>query len=527
MRKFFPILIPFLLIAMFFTDSVSAQTKRTFYTVAEAGEITIPIVPGPDDNLVLRIRLNLEKAVVLKQIQLSLLHSFSSGDIQTINIYATGKSPDFSRDSMLFGTISNPGKTVKIPGNKKLIEGENYLWAAVTLKPGASLLGKLSIKCNQLLFDRGTIIPVQGETKTIRAGLVVRHRGYDNVNTYRIPGLATTPKGTLLGVYDIRYNNSADLQGHVDVGLSRSTDGGNTWEPMKVIMDMGTWGGLPQDQNGIGDPSILIDPARNTIWVAALWAHGMPNQRTWTASAAGMAPVETGQFMLAKSTDDGITWSEPVNITPQVKQPHWKLMFQGPGVGITMRDGTLVFPAQYIDSSNLPYSTLIYSKDGGNTWKAGTGARSNTTEAQIVELLDGSLMLNMRDNRGGSRAVAITKDLGQTWTEHASSRSALPEPICMASLVRFNFKNADGTIEPILLFSNPASTKDRNNITIKISRDEGLSWPSEYHILLDEGYGWGYSCLTQIDVYTVGILYESSKAHMLFQKIDLREVIKK
>ena len=133
-------------------------------------------------------------------------------------------------------------------------------------------------------------------------------------------------------------------------------------------------------------------------------------------------------------------------------------------------------------------------------------------------------MLNMRDNRGGSRAVSITKDLGETWTEHPSSRQALQEPVCMASLIHVDAK--DNILnKDILLFSNPNTTKGRNHITIKASLDKGLTWLPEHQLMLDEAEGWGYSCLTMIDKETVGILYESSVAHMTFQAIRLRDII--
>ena len=167
----------------------------------------------------------------------------------------------------------------------------------------------------------------------------------------------------------------------------------------------------------------------------------------------------------------------------------------------------------------------MYSKDKGKSWKLHNAARSNTTESQVVEIEPGVLMLNMRDNRGGSRAVSITRDLGMTWEEHPSNRSALPEPVCMASLLQVDAdKNCLG--KDILLFSNPNTTKYRNHITLKASLDGGITWPNEYQILLDEGEGWGYSCLTMIDEETIGILYESSVAHMTFQVIPLKEIIK-
>lgn len=118
-------------------------------------------------------------------------------------------------------------------------------------------------------------------------------------------------------------------------------------------------------------------------------------------------------------------WSEPINITEQVKDPFPHFLLQGPGRGITMHDGTLVFPIQFIDSERIPNAGVMYSKDEGVSWTIHNLARTNTTEAQVVEIEPGVLMLNMRDNRGGSRAVSITKDMGRSWTEHPSSRSLL------------------------------------------------------------------------------------------------------
>ncbi|MCL4162882.1 UNVERIFIED_CONTAM: hypothetical protein GTU68_002512, partial [Idotea baltica] len=270
-----------------------------------------------------------------------------------------------------------------------------------------------------------------------------------------------------------------------------------------------------------GDPSVLVDGKTGTIWVAAVWAHGHPGERNWWASKPGLSPHETSQFMLVKSQDDGLTWSQPINITSQIKDPKWHLLLQGPGKGITMSDGTLVFPAQFKDETEIPHATIIYSSDRGETWKIGTGAKSNTTESQVVELEDGSLMLNMRDNRGGSRSVYTTRDMGKTWKEHATSRKALPEPVCMASLIKHAYRGKE-----YLLFSNPNSTEKRENMTIKLSKDMGNTWPEPYQILLDSGAGRGYSCMTSIDEETIGILYEGSQADLVFQKIKMAELLK-
>jgi sialidase-1 len=289
---------------------------------------------------------------------------------------------------------------------------------------------------------------------------------------------------------------------------------------MRVIMDMG------HDRkwrfDGVGDPSVLVDRVTGAIWVAATWSHG---NRSWNGSGPGLEPVETGQFMLVRSDDDGLTWTKPINITRQVKDPAWRFVLQGPGKGITLGDGTLVFPAQFRSADNSPFtgkpfSTLIWSKDRGETWNIGTGVKPDTTEAQVVELGDGTLMINCRDNRRGSRSVYTTRDLGATWQVHSSSRSALPEPTCMASLIRLTHEEYG----PLLLFSNPATRTDRRDMTLKVSRDEGRSWPSRWHTLYDQRPGFGYSCLTRIDKEHVGVLYEGRR-ELYFLRLSIRDLI--
>ena len=354
-----------------------------------------------------------------------------------------------------------------------------------------------------------------------RLAVKVRTAGDDGVAAYRIPGLVTTKKGTLVGVYDIRHANSRDLQGDIDVGVSRSTDGGKTWGPMVTAMDMGEWGGLPQELNGIGDPCILLDEVTGDLLLFAAWTHGgKAGEAAWWNARDGFDPADTPQLMMVRSTDDGLTWSEPVNLTRQVKQEKWNFTFQGPGRGITMEDGTLVVPFQHQEPDRTPAAGIMYSTDRGETWQVHEYARINTTESQVAEIAPGELMLNMRDNRGTGRAVSVTRDLGRTWAPHASD-GQLVEPVCMASLLKV--RAADNVLKrDILLFSNPADASERRNITVRLSLDGGVTWSSQ--VLLDERTGWGYSCLTMIDRKTVGILYESSQAHMTFQAISLKDL---
>ncbi|MCS2890718.1 sialidase family protein [Parabacteroides faecis] len=514
-------------------------------------EQQIPILIDRTDNVLLEMRIPAQKGDVLNKLTLQFGNETNVSDIKAVRLfysgteaparegthfnpvtYVTSFTPGKTRTANLSYSvkqdeITTPGNTITLTSKQPMVKGPNYYWVSIEMKPETSLLSRVSFTIPEAVINNKPMeITWSGKAEAPRrVGVGVRQAGDDGSAAFRIPGLVTTNNGTLLGVYDIRYNSSVDLQEMVDIGVSRSTDKGQTWEPMRVAMTFGETGGLPHAQNGVGDPSILVDEKTNTIWIVAAWTHGMGNGRAWWNSMPGMTPDETAQLMLVKSEDDGKTWSEPINITSQVKDPSWYFLLQGPGRGITMQDGTLVFPIQFIDATRVPNAGVMYSKDRGKTWHLHNLARTNTTEAQVAEVEPGVLMLNMRDNRGGSRAVATTKDLGKTWTEHPSSRSALQEPVCMASLIKVDAKD-NITGKKLLLFSNPNTTKGRNHITIKASLDGGLTWPAEHQVLLDEAEGWGYSCLSMIDKETVGIFYESSVAHMTFQAIKIADLIK-
>ncbi len=496
----------------------------------EAVPVSFPALVGDVDSPLLKIRIETTgqlRPISLTGLRVTLEGTTDRSDLSSVQIHRASK-PD-GRLSTSKQILALPAKQFEkdpvaisfSPDDCKLAEGVNDIWIACRISKQADIDHRVGAACRQATFSNGNTVKLDHAPSIQRMGVSVRNGGDDGVNTYRIPGLATTNKGTLIGVYDIRRQSGGDLPGDVDVGMSRSTDGGRTWESMKVIMDMGAdpkW-----HYDGIGDPAILVDRNTNTIWVAATWSHG---NRSWRGSGPGLEPEETGQLMLVRSDDDGVTWSRPINITSQVKKPEWCFILQGPGKGITMRDGTIVFAAQYQDppeQKRLPHSTIIYSKDHGQTWQVGTGAFDDTTESQLVEVESGVLMLNCRYNRKSVRVVMTTRNMGKTWQKHATSERSLIEPgACMASLI-----DVDPEAGKWLLFSNPDSTRGRHHITIKASPDRGLTWPDQHRLLLDEGNGSGYSCMSMIDKNTIGILYEGSQAHMTFQRIALNDLVSK
>ncbi|MDA7921945.1 exo-alpha-sialidase [Verrucomicrobiales bacterium] len=468
----------------------------------ETNQPVHPVLIGKKLNGVMDVLVNVEgtmgAAPVVEGFRVSTAGTDKLSDVAGVSVLLLGKP--FGEKAEL-----EPAKDLEFSGRSSIGPGEHVFRISYRLNPGASLDNKVDASCSGIKIDgvwRKVANPSPKGRK--RIGVALRQLGQDGVHSTRIPGLATTNAGTLIAVYDNRNSARGDLPGDIDVGMNRSTDEGQSWESMRVIMDMGDdpkW-----SYEGIGDPAVLVDRKTGTIWVAATWSHG---ERSWHGSGSGLEPEETGQLILVKSDDDGVTWSKPINITKQVKDPTWRFVLQGPGKGISMRDGTLVFPAQFRGEDDepvngKPFSTLIYSTDQGESWKIGTGVKIDTTEAQLVELGDGSIMINCRDNRGGSRSIYTTKDLGKTWKEHPTTRSALPEPVCMASLVRLDVKGH----RPLLFFSNPPQKSGRKNMTIKVSNDEGMSWPDKWHTLVDER-STAYSCLTAVGDDKVGLVYEA------------------
>jgi sialidase-1 len=219
------------------------------------------------------------------------------------------------------------------------------------------------------------------------------------------------------------------------------------------------------------------------------------------------------------STDDGQSWSKPLDITAQVKRPDWGFYAVGPGVGIQLRRGLhrgrLVIPAYHrttADKSGPSSAHVFYSDDHGQSWKIGGTAGPHTNECQLVETLeDGqpALLLTMRNHwaRSGGRPdrarhplVARSRDGGASWSEPVPD-PALIEPTCQASILRYRWP-ADG--RGLVLFANPAAT-GRKNMTVRLSQDEGHTWPTSRTVHAGSS---AYSCLAALPDGCIGLLYE-------------------
>jgi sialidase-1 len=316
--------------------------------------------------------------------------------------------------------------------------------------------------------------------------------GESAYNTFRIPSVIATPKGTLLAFAEGRRTGAGDA-GDIDLVLKRSHDGGASWSSLQVVGDNGP--------NTFGNPCPVVDRHTGTIWLLTTQNRGTDHERDIIAGTS-----QAGRTVWAvKSTDDGATWSPPTEITASVKQGDWTWYATGPGVGIQTRSGRLVIPANHaIAGTAVHRSHVIYSDDGGKTWHRGGSADPGTNESQVVELADGRLMLNMRNHPpkpGNFRMVATSDDLGRTWSKAVPDRSLI-EPPAQASLLRLTIAAARDRNR--LLFSNPAGP-GRERMTVRVSYDEGVNWPVSR--VVHDGPA-AYSSLVVLPDRSIGLLFE-------------------
>ncbi len=321
---------------------------------------------------------------------------------------------------------------------------------------------------------------------------------------YRIPALVLTPKGTLLAFCAARkeMGDWADI----DIALRRSTDGGRTWSPMRIIADRGTM--------TVDNPVPIIDRV--------------------TGAVHFLFQVNYAQLFYMRSDDDGQTFSTPVDITEAAHdfrrgwaseksqtQYGWNVVAPGPGHGIQLSNGRLLSTIWMSPNYRHRPSAVatIYSDDHGNTWKSGAllprGTLVNPSEHVALELAGGRVMTNMRsESEEHRRAVSYSPDGISNWSV-PEFQADLFEPVCMASLIRVSAQPKQKKNR--IVFANPDSRpqnadsskennmKSRDDLRVRISYDEGKSWQAAK--LLQEG-GTGYSDMAAGPDGTIYILYE-------------------
>lgn len=327
---------------------------------------------------------------------------------------------------------------------------------------------------------------------------------YDN---FRIPSILVTQSETVLIFCEGRSGGDAS---DVDLLVRRSDDNGQSWSEQSIVWEDGS--------NTCGNPCPVIDQARGRIILFMTWNRSGEGGEIIVTNSG----KDTRRPFMCYSDDDGLSWSEPVDLTETCKNPDWGWYATGPGVGIQLKSETyknrLVIPANHSYSTNRKEeqvtaggygygSHVLLSDDGGATWRMSTPIRPGCNESQVVELSDGRLMLNMRSyNRLKCRAISYSEDGGETWSE-IEHDFQLAEPVCQASIIEYG-QYRD---KRMFLFSNPSAVEERMALTVKTSFDDCETWSNAKLI---DGGRVQYSCLTVLPNRNIGILYEIGRDHI-------------
>lgn len=314
---------------------------------------------------------------------------------------------------------------------------------------------------------------------------------------WRIPALVTAADNSLVAVVDKRGSSLGDLPNTISIMSRRSTDNGKNWSEPVVVAQGG---------NGktYGDPAVVLDKKTGNLICMFVGDQGL-----WNAT-----PYNRQGIYVSKSTDNGVSWSEPVAITDQVYANHssWYAGFAGSGHGLCLKDGRLMFvlAIRATSATGVPlHNYAIYSDDGGDNWTLSTNAATTAgDEAKVVELEDGDILMSIRNPSKGNRIFCKSTDRGQTWGK-AYFETELKDPACNGDIIRYSYSTDEGSEgKSRLLHSLPESTTTRENVTIYLSEDDGETWPIKKRLV--DGYS-AYSSLTVLSDGTIGALVEEGK----------------
>ena len=337
---------------------------------------------------------------------------------------------------------------------------------------------------------REAVAPLFEEQQVFASG----REGYQSI---RVPAVIVAPNGDLLAFAEGRADAYNVDRGNKDIVMKRSRDRGHTWGDLQVVVDHRNF--LSRFVGGrvaISNTAPVVDRDTNILWLHfSIDGSYDPGRTDHNINA-----------WVTLSIDNGATWIDPIEA--RLKPPDWDEWFHAPGHGIQLDNGRLLIPGYHSlrnppAGQPYPYSHLFYSDDHGRTWRIGGSVAYDTNEARVVELVSGEVLINMRSVQHSQRKIAISRDDGDTW-EPVRLDSQLTGAICHASLIRFTDERRHDRNR--LLFANPLSSEiDRENLSVKVSYDEGATWSSGKSIHRGTS---AYSDLVVFDDLTIGILYE-------------------
>tara|TARA_B110000881_G_scaffold152764_1_gene135670 strand:+ start:114 stop:1163 length:1050 start_codon:yes stop_codon:yes gene_type:complete len=314
---------------------------------------------------------------------------------------------------------------------------------------------------------------------------------------YRIPSIVNSTNGTLIAAIDERNNSCGDLKWNRDINivLRKSYDDGKTWTKIEKIID------YPLGESA-SDPSMIVDRQTGDVFLFYNYMN------------LDIAK-DVYRFMVIKSADNGVSWSNPKDITEQITKKDWNndFMFITSGRGTQSKDGTLLHCLVNLDKGTHVFG----SKDHGDSWFLIDYPLKPGDESKIIELSNGDWLVNSRVNSNKFRYSHLTKDKGKSW--FTFENKDLSDPACNASLINYNTSS-----ENLLLFSNAFDSKKRENLSLSISYDQGTSWIKNKTIYKGSS---AYSTMTRLNNGDIGLFFEKDNyTKNVFVRIPKKWIIK-
>ena len=423
-------------------------------------------------------------------------------DVKSVKIYSTGTSPVFDnrdlQNAVLLADVEPSLDVTDCQINAEIVSGVNYLWITVEMADDATEGNVIDAELYSVSTPSQTFEIVNpspsGDREIILAHTLLFQPGDYNSTNYRIPGVITAKDGSIVAVTDKRKYNQGDLPEDIDIVCRRSTDGGHTWsEPYTIAQGTGY-------NHGFGDCVLAWTNDDNGLIAGFVGGVGL-----WNSTPSN--PIRS---YIARSYDNGQTWTEPEDITDFIfgsncvvpEHRTWRASFFGSGNGLITSTGRIMFVAAIRETTAQSLSNYaVYSDDNGITWHVSGRASVSGDEAKVTELVDGRILMSIRHN--GKRWYNISNDGGETWQSYTSTWNDITAPACNGDMIRYTSVN-QGFNKNRLLHSVPFGSS-RTDVSVYISYDEGETWPVRKCIV---PYSSAYSSLCVLPDGTIGLYVE-------------------
>jgi hypothetical protein len=485
--------------------SIQIVQTTMIYSAASVIQTNIPIGRGDTDNRIIAVKVTTDgfrSPVSLSDLRFTMNGTSNLSDVSKIKVYATGNSKRFATGNVFATDINPAAGVITASGVQQLLPGDNYFWISYDVKSTAAEGNLLDASCEEVVVG-GTTYVLGTKTATGASTVLLTHKllfkpGDAGAYTYRIPAIVTANDGSLVTAIDKRVARNNDLASDIDILIRRSTDNGQTWSPALTIADLGS-----TNSDGASDPALVVDKASGKIICLFATNNGLMASNPSNLIRIGMCT----------SSDNGVTWTAPVDITNQIYGPAcsnpisstWYAAWIASGRAHQLRNGRIVAAMGVRQTSATKIDNfMVYSDDAGVTWQTSTNiACNNGDEAKIVELNDGKLVMSIRS--GGSRRFVESTDKGITWGTPYNKPTIL-DPACNGDFIRYT-STIDGYDKNRLIHTVPyVSSSPRRNISVLLSYDEGQTWPVRKTLYLGNG---DYSSITMLPDGTLGVYYEN------------------